>query len=115
MPRPRHKPRPPGNVLVCCTGRGKHDLVRLHTLQLKDDGGIVRVHWNQRDGEPPVTGFRAADDMWTFVFECGSCGRNPKWREGRFIRTAFALAAHQDISGDDNTPVTFDISRLDRA
>ena len=51
MPRPRHKRRPPGNVHVCCTGRGTHGEVGFPPpLQLIADGDQVRVVWDSRQG-----------------------------------------------------------------
>lgn len=115
MSRPRRKRRPPGNVLVCCTGRGKHDLVRLRTLQLRIDGDRVRVYWDQREGAAPETGFRADGDVKTFEFQCGTCRRNPKFREDRLVEIARVLAEHQGIRGDDNTPIVLDISMVEKA
>ena len=114
MPR-HHRPRPPGNVNVFCAALGKHDRVPfLPTLQLRVEGDRVRVFWDQRQGPAPVTDFRAEDDMRTFVYDCGSCSRTPRFREERLVRIAFAFAEQLGISGDDNRPIDFDISIAER-
>jgi hypothetical protein len=114
MPR-RHRPRPPGNVNVFCTARGNHDRVAFPpTLQLHVVGDRVRVFWDQRRGPDPVTEFRAEDDMKTFVYDCGSCPISPRFREDRLVRIAFAFAEQQGISGNDTTPIDFDISIAER-
>jgi hypothetical protein len=45
---------------------------------------------------------------------CGTCGRHYKRREDKLGVIAMALADHQGITGDDNTPVILDISRIER-
>jgi hypothetical protein len=116
VPRPRRKPRPPGSIRVVCTGRGKHDPVRFPPpLQLYDEGDRVRIKRDSRKGPAPVTPFHAADGLDTYDFKCGTCGRHWKRHEDEFITIAFALADHQGIRGDDNTPITVDISRIENA
>lgn len=118
MPRPRRKPRPPGSIRVVCTGRGKHGPVRFQPpLQLQPSTGEhpIRITWDSRKEIAPVTTFRAADGLNTFEFTCRTCGRHWKRHEDELITTAFALADHQDIKGDDNMPITMDISRIENA
>ena len=118
MSRPRRKPRPPGNVRVVCTGRGKHDPVRFKPplqLQLAAGEHPIRITWDSRMEIAPVTSFHAADGPNTFEFTCGSCGRHWKRHEDEFIIVAFALADHQGITGDDSTPITMDISHIENA
>ena len=52
--------------------------------------------------------------MKTFVYDCGSCPSNPRFQEDRLVRIAFAFAEQQGISGNDNTPIDFDISIAER-
>ena len=117
MPRPRRARRPPGNVQVVCTGRGSHDAVPFPPdVQLyEDDQGRIRIRWNRAQGSGPVTAYSDADGLQTYEARCGTCGRHFKRREDRFGAVAMALAAHQGVTGDDNTPVTVDISRIERA
>ena len=117
MPRPRRKRRPPGNVHVCCTGRGSHDLVTLPPpLQLYADGDRVRIRWNSHQGDAPVTGFRGGGEgLQTFEFQCTSCRRHWKRNKDNLVAIALTLAREQGISGDDNTPIRMDISMIERA
>lgn len=117
MPRPRRNRRPPGNVHVICTGRGEHDAVPfLPDLQLyKDDRGRICIRWNRGQRPGPVTAYSDADGLQTYEAKCGTCGRHLKRREDKFGAIAMALAIHQGITGDDNTPVIVDISRIERA
>ena len=118
MPRSRRKPRPPGNIRVVCTGRGKHGPVRFQPpLQLQPSAGEhpIRITLDSRRGVAPVTAFHAADGPNTFEFTCRTCGRHWKRHEDEFITITFALAGHQDIKGDGKTPITIDISRIENA
>jgi len=62
-----------------------------------------------------VTGFHDADGLQTYETRCGTYGRHYKRREDKFGAIVMALAVHQGITGDDNTPVIVDISRIERA
>lgn len=117
MPRPPRKRRPPGNVHVVCTGRGEHDTVRfLPDVQLyEDDQSRIRIRWNRDQGPGPVTGYSDADGLQTYEANCGTCGRHLKRREDKFGLTAMALADYQGTTGNDNTPIILDISRIERA
>lgn len=116
MPRPRRNRRPPGQVHVLCTGRGAHDPVPLRPdLQVYEAGGRLRIRWNAGQGPGPVTGFHDADDLKTYETRCGTCGRYFKRREDKLGAIVMAIADHQGITGDDNTPVIIDISRIERA
>lgn len=117
MPRPRRNRRPPGNVHVICTGRSEHNTVPFPPdVQLyEDDEGRLRIRWNRRQGPGPVTGFSDADGLQTYEARCGTCGRHFKSREDKFGLIAMALAGYQCITGDDNTPVVLDFSRIERA
>ncbi len=116
MPRPRRNRRPPGNVRVVCTGRGGHDLVPLRPdLQILGAGGQIRIKWNRAQGPGPVTGFSAADGLRTYETRCATCGRHFKCRENKLGIIVMALAGHQGIAGDDNTPIVLDISMVERA
>lgn len=117
MSRPRRKPAPPGRVQILCTGRGTHDVVKIRTLQMIDAGTEVALRWNQREGKPPVTGFRDAEGRQTYELKCNRCrpGRHLKIREDKLGKAAMALAGFHGISGDDNTPVPVDISALEVA
>ena len=118
MPRPRRKPRPPGSIRVICTGRGKHDPVRFRPpLQLRPSAGDppVRVIWDSHWGTAPITAFHGADGQNTFEFMCRTCGRCWKRREDDLVTIALALAGHQGIEGDSRTPITIDVSRIERA
>ncbi len=115
MSRPRRSPASPGRVAVVCTGRGRHNRVPLGTLQLRRDGEAVRLVYNTREGPAPVTPFAAPNDIATYDLKCGTCGRHLKRHEDWLIQTAFALAGHQGISGDDSTPIVLDISTIERA
>jgi hypothetical protein len=115
--RQRRTRRPPGNVHVICTGRGEHDLVPFPpALQIWEDAdGRLRIRWNQHQGPGPVTGFSDADGLQTYDKKCRTCGRHFKRREDKVGLIAMTLAQHQGITGDDNTPVILDISRIERA
>jgi hypothetical protein len=115
VPRPRRNRRPPGNVHVLCTGRDKHDAVPLRPVQLYEAGGELRIMWNASQGPGPVTGFHDAGGRQTYETRCGTCGRHFKCREDKLGLIVMALAVHQGITGDDNTPVIVDISRIERA
>lgn len=117
MPRPRRNRRPPGQVRVICTGRGKHDRVpfRPDLRIIRTSDGQVHVMWDRRQGPGPVTGFGAADGLETFEVRCGTCGRHFKCHEDRLGTIIAALAAFQGIRGDDNTPIVLDISLIERA
>ena len=117
MPRPRRNRRPPGNVHVCCTGRGTHDTVRfLPDVQLyEDDQGRIRIRWNRAQGPGPVTGFSDAGGLQTYDKRCGTCGRHFKRREDKFGLIAMALAEYQGITGNSATPIILDISRIEKA
>lgn len=115
MPRPRRNRRPPGQVHVICTGRGKHDSVPLRPVHLYEVGGELRIKWNTRQGPGPVTGFYDAEGRQTYETRCGTCGRHFKRREDKLGAIVTALAIHQGITGNDNTPVILDISRIERA
>lgn len=117
MSRPRHKPRPPGNVLICCTGRGAQNPVRIRTLQLIVGETGVRLVWNQREGAPPVTGRRDETGMHTYELRCGTCRprRHLKIGEEKLAKAAMALDEYHGIRGDDNTPIPLDISALEAA
>jgi len=116
VPRPPRKRRPPGVVHVICTGRGKHSRVPFRPdLRLIRSGGQVRIMWNRQQGPGPVTDFKAADGLETFEVRCGTCGRHFKRHEDKLAVTALVLAEHQGIRGDDNTPITIDISMIERA
>lgn len=114
--RPHRKPAPPGRVQVVCTGRGDlgHGRRHLRMLQLAVVGDEVRVQWDTRQGTAPETGFRWSDGTHTFEFRCAKCGRNPRIREPRLVTGALALAAHQGILGADNSPIQYDISKVER-
>jgi hypothetical protein len=115
VPRPRRKPRPPGSIRVVCTGRGKYDPVRFQPpLQLDNDGTRTRIKWDSRQGTAPVTPFHAADDLRTFERRCGTCGRHWKRREDDLVELISAVVEFQGIPGS-STPITLDISRIDRA
>lgn len=116
MPRPPRNRRPPGVVHMSCTGRGRHDRVPFRPdLRLVGRDGEIRVMWNRRQGPGPITGFGAADGLETVEVRCGTCGRHFKCHEDRFVVIVLALAQHQGIGDDDNTPVTVDISAIERA
>lgn len=117
MPRPRRKPRPPGNAVAFCTGRGAHKRKHLRRLQLVADGGRVAIAWDQREGPPPETGFRAADGRKTFELVCPVCQprRHFKRREDDLVTIVVALGRQQGLTGSDNTPVEVDISLIERA
>ena len=116
MPRPRRKRRPPGNVHVCCTGRGTHGEVGFPPpLQLIADGDQVRIVWDSRQGKAPVTPFRSGGGEQTFDFNCPKCLTHLKRRGDWLARATLALAGFQGISGDDNTPIMLDISMIERA
>lgn len=116
MPRSRRKPRPPGSIRVVCTGRGKHDPVRFPPpLQLYDEGDRVRIRRDSRKGPAPVTPFHASDGLDTYDFKCGTCGWHFKRHEDDFAEIALAFAVHQGITGDDNTVIVIDFSRIERA
>jgi hypothetical protein len=115
VPRPRRNRRPPGNVHVVCAGRSTHDPVQFSPpLQIIDDGGRLLVRWDRSGGAGPITDFRASDGLNTLEFKCTACPRHWKRREDEFGKIAVALAVHQGITGDDNTPVVVDISRIER-
>lgn len=115
MPRPRRNRRPPGQVHVICGGRGTHDAVQFPPpLQIVDHGGQLIVKRDGRRGAAPITDFRANDGLNTLEFKCTSCPRHFKRREDEFAEIALALAVHQGIKGNDNTPIIIDISRIER-
>lgn len=115
MPRPRRRRRAPGNVHVCCTGRGSHAEVTLPpSLQLVADGDQARIVWDSRRGKAPVTPFRSGDGEQTFDFNCPKCPTHLKRRGDWLARAAMALAGLQGIRGDDNTPIRVDISTIER-
>ena len=114
MSRPRRKPRPPGNVQVICTGRGRHNRVPLRTGQLVRVGDEVRLVWDTREGPPPVTPFAAVDGTETCEVRCGTCGRHLKRHDDWLVQAALALAEHQGIAGDNSTPIELDISLIER-
>ena len=72
MPRPRRNRRPPGNVHVVCTGRGKHDAVPFPPdLQIVGRHGPV-PSGGTGPGPGPVTGIprRRPEDLEA---KCGTC------------------------------------------
>jgi len=116
VPRPPRKPRPPGVVHVVCTGRGEHSTVRfLPDVQLwEDDQGRLRIKWDTRQGQGPVTGFYDTDGLQTYDKKCGTCGRHFKRREDKFGAIAMALAELQGITDNSSKPIILDISRIER-
>jgi hypothetical protein len=96
---------------VVCTGRGKHSLVKLRLLQLARDGDTVRLLWDSRQGPAPVAA-RRADGTQTFVLRCGTCRRHLETGEAELVKAALALAEHQGVRDDDNTPVVMDLAVL---
>jgi hypothetical protein len=116
VPRPRRKPRPPGSIRVVCTGRDSHDLVRFRPpLQLYNEGTRLRIKWDSRQGTAPVTPFHAADDLRTFEHRCGTCNRHWKRREDDLEKLISAVVEFQGIRSGGNTPITLDISCIERA
>ena len=115
MPRPRRKPRPPGNAQAVCTGRGRHKRRHIRRLQLAVDDGRVVIRWDQREGPAPVTDARSEEGWKTFDLECPVCRRRLKRREDWLIQAVIALGREQGLEGNDNTTVLIDISRVDRA
>ncbi len=115
MSRPRRKPRPPGNVQIICTGRGRHNRVPLRTLQLVRAGDGAALVWNTREGPAPVTPFAAPGDVGTYDLKCGTCGRHLKRHEDWLVKAALALAEQQGVRGSDNTPIVLDVSLIERA
>jgi hypothetical protein len=116
VPRPRRNRRPPGNAHLICTGRGDHGTVSLSpAIQFyEDDQGRLRIRWDRRQGPGPVTGYSDKDGLRTCEVRCGTCGRHLKRREDKLGLIAMALAGFQGITGNDNTPITIDISRIER-
>jgi hypothetical protein len=101
---------------VICTARGDHGEVRFPPdVQLyEDDQGRLRIRWDRRQGPGPVTGYSDADGLRTYEARCGTCGRHFKRREDKFWLIAMALAGFQGITDNDNTPITIDISRIEK-
>lgn len=114
MPRPRRRRRPPGNAVVICTGRGQHKRHRIRRIQLAAEGGRITVLWDQREGPAPVAAYRE-DGGRTLAFACPACRRDWKRGDDMVAQIVIALGRMQGLQGADNTPVTVDISRIDRA
>lgn len=114
MPRHRRKPRPPGNGVIFCTGRGTHKRRHIRRFGLAVEGGKVVIMWDLREGDPPVAAYRE-DGGKTLTLPCLTCKRDWRRSEDDLVLIVIALGRAQARTDDDNTPVPVDISRLERA
>lgn len=110
-----HRPRPGLPAVLVCPGRGKpgHGTVRLRSISLRRHGADAVIFWDQREGPPPVTGYRDAGGWKTFEFECPACRRRLKLGERRLVAVVLALAAARGPAPAG--PVVVDIAAVERA
>jgi hypothetical protein len=107
VPRPRRQPAPPGRVRVVCThldGNAEPALIKVVQMTAHKDspGGIMFTAL----GGMPAEGS-------AYSFQCRACRRHVKIRKDKFPRVVLLLAEQQGTYGE--TPVLFDISRIERA
>jgi hypothetical protein len=103
----RHRPRPGLQAVVVCTDRGRHKMIRRRSLTLlrHSDGWVIQ--WLQREGPPPVTGYRDENGWQKFQFDCPACPRRPKVSEPDLAEVVVKLAGLQQVTGTN--PVICDL------
>jgi hypothetical protein len=98
--------------MVICTGRAdpKHGTRHIKPMRMtRTPDGEPAFTWR---GKPPVTGYAHADGSETYEFDCGVCHRHMELSRKNFAQIVLAIAA---VQGTWDTPVTVDISSIERA